>query len=148
LFLETTMLNHSQARTIAEGCWGRGGTSAEPTNRPGAYYFSTSGHGGFVIDARALTDEELVAISPYVTLEDATLYKWGNHRKLKHPYRTKGFKASFCAELEHFKFFLLEEDCDWCLAYLFTGIRHKNNPPTIEAAQRTFDEWIAPRKQA
>lgn len=142
------MLNHTQARSIAEARWGRGGTCSERVNRTGAYYFNCSGHGGFVIDARSLTDEELVAISPYVELEDATLYKWGRKRKLMHPYRRHSFKVSACAELEAFKFFLLEEDCDWCLAYLFTGIRHKNKPATLEGAQRTFDQWIAPRKKA
>jgi hypothetical protein len=143
------MLNHTQARSIAEARWGRGGTHSYGVNRPGAFYFSCSGHGGFVIDARSLTDEELIAISPYIELEDATLYKWGRERKLMHPYRTHSFKVSACAELEHFKFFLLEEDYDWCLAYLFTGIRHKEKPSTTEAAaQRTFDQWIAPRKKA
>ncbi len=39
----------------------------------------------------------------------------------------------------HIKFFLLEEDCDWCLAYLFTGIRRGAD---MEAAQRTFHRYF------
>lgn len=142
------MLTHSEAKTIAEAAWGRGGTHSEPTTRQGAFCFSCSGHGGFVIDQRALTDEELLAISPYVSFEDATLYTWGKRRTLMQPYRTKGARVSAMSREETFKFFLLEEDCDWCLAYLFTGIRHKKKPADLEAAQRTFDQWIRPRMSA
>ncbi|KQS84296.1 hypothetical protein [Rhizobium sp. Leaf383] len=142
------MLTHNQARVIAEAVWGRGGTHSEPVNRPGAFYFSCSGHGGFVIDQRALKDEELLAISPHVNFEDARIYSWGKRKTLMHPYRTTGARVSAMAREEDFKFFLLEEDCDWCLAYIFTGIRHRYKPAKEEAAQQTFDQWIKPRMTA
>ncbi|WP_454287224.1 hypothetical protein [Rhizobium arsenicireducens] len=142
------MLNHSQARSIAEARWGRGGTNSEPTTRRGAFYFSCSGHGGFVIDARALTPEERAAIEPYVSFDTAKSYTWGRHQVLMHPYRTTGAKVALDAVTEQFDFLLLEEDCDWCLAYVFTGIRHRNKPAKGEYAQRTFDQWIKPRIKA
>lgn len=142
------MLNHSQARSIAECLWGRGGTHSEPINRPGAFYFSCSGHGGFVIDTACLTDEELEAIKPYVSIEQATEYTWGNRSVFMHPYRRRSSKVSVMAIQKTVLFFVLEEDCDWCLAYLFTGIRHKNKPAKGEDAQRTFNQWIKPRVAA
>jgi hypothetical protein len=142
------MLTHSQARSIAEAVWGRGETHSYRTTRPGAFYFSCSGHGGFVIDVACLTDEELVAISPYVNLEEAELFKWGRKSLFSHPYRRRGGRYSIAATRHVIKFILLEEDCDWCLAYLFTGIRHRDKPAKGEDAQRTFDQWITPRKEA
>lgn len=135
------MLNHSQARIIAEAMWGRGGTSSEPTNRTGAFYFSCSGHGGFVIDTRALTDEELVAISEHVDPEEASIYSWRRRQILIHPYRTRSVIVPLIAEREDFKFILLEEDCAWGLAYICTGIRHRNKPAAAEHVQATFERY-------
>ena len=139
------MLTHSQAKSIAEARWGRGGTNSYRTTRRGAFYFSCSCHGGFVIDARTLTPEERVAIERYVSPDKARIYSWDGHQVLMHPYRNSGAKVALDATVEDFDFFLLEEDCDWCLAYLFTTIKHRVKPAKSEDAQRTFDQWIKGR---
>ena len=59
------MITHSQARSMAEANWGRGGTKSRRTNRTGAFYFSCSSHGGYIIDGRAMSEEARKAISAY-----------------------------------------------------------------------------------
>ncbi|RWI47559.1 MAG: hypothetical protein EOR34_10440 [Mesorhizobium sp.] len=132
------MLTHSQARSIAEAVWGAGGTHSERTNRKGAFYFSCSGHGGFVIDARCLTKEEYERLIPHVKPEPAQDYG----KAINHAYRQRGFKVTHyqVAMKEDFEFFLLEEDCDWCLAPLMAGITL--GPNMTNDAQRTFDRWF------
>jgi hypothetical protein len=142
------LLSHSQARAIAEATWGRGGTHSYGTNTAGAFYFSCSGHGGFVISLDSLTNEELVEISPYINIEEGTLYRWGRRTRFMHPYRTSGFKISFDATIDKVKFFLLEEDCDWALAYVFTGIRHKTDPVTPIRAQESFERYHVKEQRA
>lgn len=133
------MMTHSMARSIAEAAWGRGGTHSYRTNRYGAFYFSCSGHGGFVIDARALSDEQYIKISKYVPPQQATQYGGA----VMHPYRTRSLRTVHPPK--PFKFFMLEEDCDWCLAPLFANINLVERPFSMELAQRTFDQWIAKR---
>lgn len=135
------MMNHSQARSIAEGLWGRGGTNSEPTNRNGAFYFSCSGHGGFVIDVNCLTDDELIKISDHVEIETATQYRFGRKRTFMHPYREKGAKVSLMATVDTIRFIVLEEDCAWCLAYKFTGIQHKNKPARPDYVEELFNRY-------
>ncbi len=136
------MMTHTQARTIAEAAWGRGGTTSYRTNRFGAFYFSCSSHGGFVIDARALSDDQYIAISKYVRPEQATAYGGS----LMHPFRR--YRLRTAHPPKPFKFFMLEEDCDWCLAPLFAGINLIHNPFSDDQAQRTFDRWISSRQLA
>lgn len=133
------MLTHSQARSIAEARWGRGGTHSYRTNRRGAFYFSCSSHGGFVIDARALQDEEFICIYRYVEPEWATQYG----TKIMHPYRTRTLRTYHPPK--PFRFFLLEEDCDWCLAPHFAGINLIQRPFDPDHVKRTFDQWLVPR---
>ena len=144
------MLKHSQAKSIAEGCWGRGGTRSYGTNRPGAFYFTTSSHGGFVIDADCLSEEEKKRLDAYVTPEQCTIYTWERygkkHAKIMHPYRIRSFKTPMSAKRETKYVYLLEEDCDWCLVALFTKIRVKghNNNGLMDDARKTFDVWFKP----
>ena len=62
-----------QARPIAELMWGRGGTNAMKTNRRGAYYFSCSSHGGYLVCAKDLTDAERRSLDPYIKPETINL---------------------------------------------------------------------------
>ncbi|MER8983945.1 hypothetical protein [Mesorhizobium sp. M0843] len=134
------MLTHSQARSIAEALWGTGGTNSSRTNRAGAFYFSCSGHGGFVIDARALTHEEYLKFRLHKDPEQAQDYG----KAIMHEYRRRSFKVTptQLANMQDFEFFVLEEDCDWCIAPLMAGIRTLDGYMTDEAAQNTFDRWI------
>lgn len=139
-------LTSALARATAEATWGRGGTTAYKTNRKGAYYFSCSGHGGFVISAKALTSAEYEAISKYVTPELMTVYLDNETDSVLlayHPFRqnagklrgvgSKGYRA------EKEELFLLEEDCDWSLAVVLAGIMTPDM--TKEAAEKTFYNW-------
>jgi hypothetical protein len=139
-------LTSSLARQTAEARWGRGGTAAYKTNRKGAYYFSCSGHGGFVISAKALSAAEYEAISKYVTPEVMTVYvdDFDNQVLLVyHPFRRNTGKLRSYSRggyrVEKEEIFLLEEDCEWALAVKFAGIMTKDM--TKEAAEKTFYNW-------
>ncbi|MFA6926804.1 MAG: hypothetical protein WCQ69_07405 [Bacteroidales bacterium] len=62
------------ARHIAEMSWGTGGTSSYRTNRRGAYYYSCSSHGGYVVDSRALSRKEIVEINQHIRPDNLRLY--------------------------------------------------------------------------
>ncbi|RUU78233.1 hypothetical protein [Mesorhizobium sp. M7A.F.Ca.MR.362.00.0.0] len=134
------MLIHSQARSIAEALWGTGGTHSARTNRAGAFYFSCSGHGGFVIDARCLAHDEYARLCKHAEPEQAQDYG----KAIMHSYRKRSFKVTptQLANMQDFEFFLLEEDCAWCLAPLMAGIHTLDGYTTCEVAQKTFDQWI------
>lgn len=139
-------LTSSLARATAEANWGRGGTTAYKTNRKGAYYFSCSGHGGFVISAKALTPAEYEAISKYATPEKMTVYVANEDDRVLlafHPFRRNSGKLPYAGPMGHRvekeEIFLLEEDCDWSLAVVLAGIMTANM--TKEAATVTFYNW-------
>lgn len=139
-------LTSSLARATAESQWGRGGTAAYKTNRKGAYYFSCSGHGGFVISAKALTAAEYEAVSKYVTPEVMTVYLDNETDSVLlayHPFRQNAGKlrgvGSKGYRVAKEELFLLEEDCAWSLAVVLAGIM--TSDMTKEAAEKTFYNW-------
>jgi len=140
-------LTSSLARQTAETMWDRGGTTAYKTNRKGAYYFSCSSHGGFVISAKALSAAEYEAISKFVTPEILSVYvdnETDNVLLAFHPFRRnsgklRGYGPAGYRIVEE-EIFLLEEDCDWALAVKFAGIMTKDMKP--EAADKTFFNWF------
>ena len=129
------MMNHSEARTIAEAMWGTGGTQSRKTNRHGAFYFSCSGHGGFVIDALAFTAAERKALEPWAKPEPYELYIWGKHRRLWHPLRRLTLKFSQLARPTKGLYYVFEEDCDWALVWVYTKIRDKGHTWTDEKVE-------------
>jgi hypothetical protein len=140
-------LTASLARQTAEAQWGRGGTTSYKTNRKGAYYFSCSSHGGFVISAKALSDTEYEEISKYASPEVMTVYvdnDTDNVLLAFQPFRRNSGKlrgvGSSGYRIEKEEIFLLEEDCDWALAVKFAGIMVKDM--TKEAADKTFFNWF------
>ena len=127
------LLTHSQARSMAESMWGPGGTTAYRTNRTGAFYFSCSGHGGFVVDDRALTDAERERLTAAGFRADAC---WGVRGQdgqiitVRHPHsevqrpRKVTYRPSRGEYVDReIPVWTFEEDCDWALAYVLTGIR-------------------------
>lgn len=139
-------LTSSLARSTAEATWGRGGTSAYKTNRKGAYYFSCSGHGGFVISAKALTSTEYEALTKYIKPEVMTVYVANEDNSVLlafHPFRLKSGKLPYAGPMGHRvekeEIFLLEEDCAWSLAVVLLGITTKDMKK--EAAEKTFYNW-------
>jgi hypothetical protein len=140
-------LTSSLARQTAESQWGRGGTTAYKTNRKGAYYFSCSSHGGFVISADALSKDEYAAISEFVTPEIMTVYVSNDTNKVMlafHPFRRNSGKLRGYGpngyRIVKEEVFLLEEDCNWALAVKFAGIKVKDMKE--EAAEKTFFDWF------
>jgi hypothetical protein len=140
------MLTHSQARNIAEHLWGRGGTNATRTNRPGAFYFSCSGHGGFVIDGRCLTDQEREAILRYAKPDQAHEYfnpQSGKVYRLMHPFctRQRSYRVPYSAQMRVIDIFTFEEDCAWSIPGVFAGIFTKgmNDADALD----TFKRWYA-----
>jgi hypothetical protein len=142
----TMFLTASLARQMAESQWGRGGTSSYRTNRKGAYYYSCSSHGGFVISAAALSPDEYKAIRQYVEPEVMSVYLDNLDDRVLlayHPFRQNGAKlwgvSAKGYRVEKEEIFLLEEDCDWSLAVLFAGITVQGM--TLEKANDTFFRW-------
>lgn len=136
-------LNSSIARQIAESSWGRGGTASYKTNRKGSYYFSCSSHGGFVISAAALSSDEYNKISEFSEPMTIDVYVSNDDDSVllvMHPFRTRSGrirgigKSGYRVVKE--EFFMLEEDCAWCLAVVFADIMVKDM--TKEEAQKTF----------
>lgn len=127
------LLSHAQARYLAESLWGPGGTTAYRTNRRGAFYFSCSGHGGYVIDDRALTDEERKQLISNGFGPDTC---WGvrdkdnNIIKVRHPYsevrnpRDVTYIPSRGEKYDtNIPIWIFEEDCDWAAVQVYTSIR-------------------------
>ena len=143
------LLTHAEARQIAEASWGKGGTSSRKTNTRGAFYFSCSGHGGFVIDARVLEPEQRERLARFVQFDTVTRYTDGQDKVygLMTPYRSKSFRVPFGHVTEQFDIILLEEDCAWALAYVMTTVRLKADlvePQATETAvqaAKTVWDW-------
>lgn len=140
-------LTASLARQTAESQWGRGGTTSYKTNRKGAYYFSCSGHGGFVISGSALSEDERNKIKEFVSPEIMTVYVENETDKVLlafQPFRRnrgklRGYGSAGYRIVEE-EIFLLEEDCNWALAVKFAGITVKDMKE--EAAEKTFFNWF------
>lgn len=116
-------LDNPTARNIAQSVWGAGGTQSLRTNRRGAFYFTCSAHGGFVIDAAAFTVSERALIDQYATAESATAYVCDEKvQTYMHPYRKRSSRVSAGSTPIHTQFYLFEEDCAWCLPGKFAGI--------------------------
>ena len=140
------MITHGQARGMAETQWGTKGTTSRPTTRKGAFYFSCSGHGGFIIDGRCLTQEEREGLSPHASPTIATEYRDPStdrvHRFLN-PFRASARTFTInptwvAASVDIFSF---EEDCAWCLPVIFADIRTEEM--TDEDALGSFDRYYA-----
>lgn len=121
------LITAAQARSMAETRWGRGGTNSERTNRRGAFYYSCSSHGGYVIDDRCLTGEERRAFCYHLPFGDALEIvddATGKVVKFRGPevYRAVSYR-SHSQHADHPRIWFGEEDCDWALIEYFTGIR-------------------------
>jgi hypothetical protein len=139
------MITNSQARNMAESNWGRGGTTSYKTNRKGAFYFSCSGHGGFVIDARCLTDEEREKMKAHLKPEVAIeiVRSDGSVRRIRGPFSRQNPKYyPHCETIRSAEIFFAEEDCDWAVPVVVAGITIPNM--SREDAIRSFCQWQKP----
>ena len=121
------------ARNIAESCWGRGGTNQVKTNQKGAFYFSCSGHGGYVVKVDALTETERNEIEKYAetsyvnfltNMDNGEVYgvdygpiaRYCTKRSYRHPMGAR-------VEWRRYEFYMFEEDCEWVVLEKNTTIR-------------------------
>ena len=163
--MKATTLNDYRipSRTIAEMMWGRGGTTAYRTKRHGAYYYSCSGHGGYVVDSRILTETERRDIEQYIKPEPIRLCV--QHRQngdvvigqnlayFSQSGRDKG--VTYMAHLGSVEWvdlpvYLFEEDCAWSILERFTDIRSEGFTMTDRERQvsieRTFANWYGDKQ--
>jgi len=152
------------ARHIAKLSWGDVNTSYR-TNRHGAYYYSCSGHGGYVVDSRCLTKRERARIDKYtrpLPIRILVQHRDGQGDVVIgvdcREFISCGTKASFrgksyryCPSLgpvewQELPVYLFEEDCDWAILEKFTNIRSdgwgKDEAERKRIINRTFKNWI------
>lgn len=137
------MITASHARNLAEARWGRGGTTGRRTNRKGAFYYSCSSHGGFIIDARALSEEEKNLMKKFIEPEiaHAVIKMDGKIRRLRGPdgRQTLRYKPAY-EKIVEIEIFYAEEDCDWAVPGIVAGI-FAGNDITRQDAVKTFLRW-------
>jgi hypothetical protein len=140
------------ARAVAENSWGRGGTKAYRTNRNGVYYFSCSGHGGYIVKPEALTKSEIESIEKYMgtvyinlltNIETGEVYGV-DYGPVATYFRNKRFKYPSGAKVEwrRYDFYMFEEDADWIFLEYFTDIRVNGKDRSKEELQKTFDNHL------
>ena len=136
------MITHSQARNLAEARWGRGGTSSEKTGIPGVFYFSCSGHGGFIIDG---TTHQLTGLQP--TPITVIISNSGKVIKARPPEsnRSLSYYSHHSYAVDDYPVYYAEEDCDWCHPVLEI---EKLWPDRKAQAQRCFYTWFDPTNPA
>jgi hypothetical protein len=138
-------IGSSAARNMANTLWGKRGTKASRTNRNGVYYFSCSGHGGFIIDGRALSPQERDDIKKYITPEKTSVYMDtdGKVRRVRNPFTTRSrtVKTYTGWTKEEVEIFVAEEDADWCVPTLFANIQTDGDctSQALMCFKRTFD---------
>jgi len=132
-------LNSSRARSIAEQNWQRGGTNALKTNRKGAYYYSCSAHGGYVVDGNALTTEEKTNIEKHIKPEIGCVAVDNTTGKIKHFSYWGSFRYNIGSQtLYKTLIYLFEEDCAWSVLEKYTDIR----TPLSECLMPSDDGYI------
>jgi len=147
-------------RNIAESAWGRGGTKAYRTNRKGVSYFSCSGHGGYVVPASSLTDEERAKLEAYgakaervyrLVGPDGQTYGIDYSHVSKYATRARRFRCPPGSQWLASEFFLFEEDCDWSLLETLTDIRASGamspEPELDFFRTQNFNRWHASKLQ-
>lgn len=146
------VLTSAKARSFAETNWGRGGTTSYRTNRRGVYYFSCSGHGGYVVDGYALTEDERAEIDKYVTSHSCTMVFNPSTQRiifLQNPCTIRTQRYRYNPEVhtivKDYPIYFFEEDCDWAVLEKFTDIRAKHTMTPAErekAINDTFTRWF------
>ncbi len=159
------------ARHIAKLSWGDVNAGYR-TNRRGAYYYSCSGHGGYVVDSRCLSKHERASIDKYTT--PYPLRVLVQHRNGKggdviiatdcREFIRCGNKASFRGKSHRYSpslgpidwqeipVYCFEEDCDWAILEKFTDIRSeylrgKDEVEYKKAINKTFNAWCKRREE-
>lgn len=147
-------------RHLAETIWGKGGTTAYKTNRKGAYYYSCSSHGGYIVDATVLTPTERHLIDQFIKPEnldilkgpDGLCYGIDYNAHARYGAKSKSYRCPFGSQWEYVQFYLFEEDCAWSVLENFTDIRAVHNKISEnkreELINLTFTRWFKNKQVA
>jgi len=168
-------LTHPIARNIAEGMWGRGGTSSTHYPFPGIFYFSCSGHGGYIVDGMFFSPQEIEFLAKYGFYPEHLYLRYVT--SLKSPVELAGISysnfscyakslpAKFYSKNQSFidvrwgwvyyPIYLFEEDCDWAMLemmrpdILAVSLANHNmlNDEYSQMVFNTFNRWIVRRDQ-
>ncbi len=155
-------IDSSLAKTLAEQAWGRGGTHSYKTNRKGVYYFSCSGHGGYIVDLKRLSASEIEAIKEHINLStlrmviqdteegEVILSIRGDDCLKRTPVKYNPAKGN--ASWKTYDYFVFEEDCAWSILEKFTDIRSEGFSLSKEEREQvindTFNRWYGKDKIA
>lgn len=137
------MFNTKSARLMAETLWGRGDTDAQRCNSLHAHWFECSEHGGMILDAASLSDEqrdELDAISKPV--EAYTLMAGSQVMRAGFGEPTAVHKS--WSEQRH-EVYVFEKDRDWCIPVITLGLGRLSDmrdPLAINEASRLFKRFF------
>lgn len=159
-------LTHGVARGLAESLWGKGGTTADKCNRLGVFYFSCSGHGGYIVDAEVLTVGERTRVESLLTEDSLDLLVQKRSQGdvvigVSNPYSLRQHSHKYNPALgpirwEKRAIFIAEEDCDWAIIEEHTIIRcawsaqrEAENPTEARASRRqTLEAAIRYKEEA
>ena len=143
-------------RQIANNSWG-GDCQSIKTNRNGAYYYSCSAHGGYVVKSLALSKEERTMIDAKHSPEmlpilvqkrkDGDFVIAVDYGKFNPVYRRR--KISYNPSLGSVEWrghpmYLFEEDEEWSILEHYTDIRLKedeDDPKHDDVIRRSFETW-------
>lgn len=145
------------ARKIAEMVWGGRSTHAYRCNRVGAYYYSCSGHGGYVVDSRCLSLGEMRKIKKYISAINIRLLvqeRASNFfvigasllnfpRSGRHLQDNTSFQYTprlGPLQWQDLPVFLFEEDCDWAILEKLTDIRAEGINMTEAERQKHINQ--------
>ncbi|MCE6958781.1 hypothetical protein LAZ40_06930 [Cereibacter sphaeroides] len=109
-------LDRNDAKEIAAAAWDGPVQLEYPCNRAGAWWFVTASHGGLVLDASVLTDEERATLEP-----------------LASPEQNGGCEV-----------YVFEEDECWAIAFDRLGIgrtKDFDNPEVAVEARAILERW-------
>ena len=146
------------ARNIAESCWGRGGTNQVKTNRKGAFYFSCSGHGGYVVKVDALTETERNEIEKYAetsyvnlltNMDNGEVYGV-DYGPIARCCKRRSYRYPMGAKVEwvRYEFYLFEEDCEWTILENFTDVRRMDGRElSKEYIENSFNSYLKLRNE-
>jgi len=119
--------------------WGWGSPfHRERTSRQGFYFIAGSGHGGYVVNGAAMTDEEKEDIQALGLKPQLATAVVGQNGEVKGLVLNRGRKVSFNDKVvEGYEVYVGEEDCDWAIIELATGVRTSSLP-----AENTKGRWL------
>lgn len=152
--LEQFKFTASYCRRLAENMWGKGGTHAYRTNKRGFYYYSCSGHGGYVVPKESLSKRTLEILNRagftpepiYLGVQHGSNSTqvlgilWPNYQRLP-SIRYYPHLGRF-EWMEYEEVYTFEEDCNWAIIEYLEGVNTEHTSKiTDEVRLKTIERW-------